>query len=116
MEVVFRPGLRHHPARFGIETLGIMVTTKPVLRFVPTLTEVVRPGAIPPTPLVDREALIEQVLQAVKPQLEQQMRAALHTLVEEQLRKTAPQWELDVQTAVKAAVAQALVQRKPPKI
>lgn len=92
-----------------------MLTTKPPNRFVPTLTEVVRPGLAPPTPAIDREVLVEQVLQALKPQLEQQLRAELYTLVEEQLCKALPQWQLDVETVVNAAVAQALAQRLPPK-
>jgi uncharacterized protein YgbK (DUF1537 family) len=92
------------------------VTTRPAARFVPTLTEVVRPGVAAPTTGIDREALVEQVFQAVKPRLEQQLRTALYALVEEQLCKAAPQWQEDVETAVNAAVAQALAQRLPPRI
>jgi hypothetical protein len=92
------------------------VTTKPAARFVPTLTEVVRPPVVNPTVAIDRVALVEQVLQAVKPKLEQQLRTALYALVEEQLCKLTPQWQEDVETAVNAAVEQALAQRFPPGI
>lgn len=93
----------------------MMATAKPATRFVPTLTEVVQPGVVPRTPAIDREALVEQVLQAVRPRLEQQLRTALYALVEDQLCKALPQWQLDVDTAVNAAVAQALTQRLPSK-
>ena len=92
------------------------VTTKPVARFVPTLTEVVRPGAASPASGVDREAIVAQVLQSLRPRIEHQLRTALYALVEEQLCKAAPQWQLDVEDAVNAAVAQALAQRIPPRI
>jgi hypothetical protein len=92
-----------------------MLTAKPPIRFVPTLTEVVRPGVAPPTPVIDREVLVQQVLQAVKPLLEQQLRTELYALVEEQLCKTQHQWQLDVETAVNAAVSQAMAQRRSPK-
>jgi hypothetical protein len=65
---------------------------------------------------MDRVALAEQVLQAVKPRLEHQMRTALYALVEEQLCKAAPLWQRDVEAAVNAAVDQALAQRMPPRI
>jgi hypothetical protein len=93
-----------------------MLKTKPALRFIPTLTEVVRPGVAPLPAPINPEYLVEQVLQAVRPRLEQQLRAALHALVEEQLRKASPQWQLDVENAVNAAVAQAVAQRMPPKV
>jgi hypothetical protein len=93
-----------------------MLTSKPPIRFVPTLTEVVRPGVAPPTAVIDREALVEHVLQALKPGLEQQLRTELYALIEEQLCKALPQWHLDVEMAVNVAVAQALVERMPPKI
>jgi hypothetical protein len=92
------------------------VTTKAAARFVPTLTEVVRPGVAPLTHGVDRGAIVEQVLQALRPRLEQQMRTALYAMVEEQLCKAAPLWQQDIEDAVDAAVTQALAQRIPPRI
>ena len=89
-----------------------MLTSKQLPRFVPTLTEVVRPGAARTVqPSIDRERLIEQVLQAVKPRLEQQLRQALGPLIEEHIRKASPQWRSDIEATVESAVAQLLVHR-----
>ncbi len=88
---------------------------KPVPRFVPTLTEVVRPGHASNGPLlVDREALVSQVLESLQPRLEQQLRITLHAVVEDQLRQASVQWQLEVENAVNAVVEQALSQRMPP--
>jgi hypothetical protein len=92
-----------------------MVPAKPANRFVPTLTEVVHPGTLASAPVIDRAALVEQVMQTVKPRLEQQLRTALYAMVEEQLCKAAPQWQLDVEAAVNAAVEQAIGKQTPPK-
>ena len=89
---------------------------KPVPRFVPTLTEVVRPGLGPHGPLLDREALVSQVLEALQPRLEQQLRIALHAVVEDQLRQASGQWQLEVESAVNAVVEQALSQNRAPPI
>lgn len=91
-----------------------MLISKPLPRFVPTLTEVVRPGAVRPVqPPIDRERLVEQVLQAVKPRLEQQLRQALVPLIDEHIRKASPQWRSDVEATVESAVAQLLAHRTP---
>jgi len=89
------------------------VTTKPTVRFVPTLTEVVRSSDEPTAPVFDHKALVEQVLQVLKPRLEQQLRTSLYALADEHLCKVGPQLELDIGIAVNAAVAQALTQRIP---
>jgi hypothetical protein len=91
-----------------------MQTTKPIPRFVPTLTEVVRPSLAVPGPVIDRDALVKQVLETLRPRLEQQLRTVLHSLVEEQLRKASGDWQIEVETAVKAAVEQVCAQRPPP--
>lgn len=85
-----------------------MPTNKPAPRFVPTLTEVVRPGLPKAPSAVDRDQLVEQVLQALKPRLEQQLRASLQMVVEQHLRTTAPQMQRDMEEAVEAAVSNAL--------
>jgi hypothetical protein len=90
-----------------------MQNTKSAPRFVPTLTEVVRLGPVAQRPLIDREALVRQVLETLKPRLEQQMRTALHALVEDQMRQTSSQWQLEVESAVNMAVEQALAQQVP---
>lgn len=91
-----------------------MLTSKPLPRFVPTLTEVVRPGAARTVqPSIDRERLIEQVLQAVKPRLEQQLRQSLGPLIDEHIRKASPQWHSDIESTVESAVARLLAHRPP---
>lgn len=93
-----------------------MSSLKPPPRFVPTLTEVVRPGVVPPvTAVIDPEHLTEQVLQAIKPRLEQQLRASLHAWVEEHMRRVAPQLQQDMEAAVKEAVTQATASQAAPE-
>ncbi|MES2584747.1 MAG: hypothetical protein V4627_18620 [Pseudomonadota bacterium] len=85
-----------------------MPATKPVPRFVPTLTEVVQPGR-PITPAaIDIEQLVQQALHLARPRLEQQLRVALHALVEQHLRVEAPRMQLELEEAIKAAVAQTI--------
>lgn len=91
-----------------------MSTSPPHPRFVPTLTEVVHPGAAPVAPPLDCDQLVEQVLQSLKPRLEQQLRAALQVQVEEQMRLVAAQWQLDIEDAVRDAVARATTTPLPP--
>ncbi len=92
-----------------------MPTTKPSGRFVPTLTEVVRPGQVAaPTP-IDRDRLVEQVLLTVKPRLEQQLRASLQVLVEQHMRAAAPRLQQDIEEAVNLAVALAMARMNRPK-
>ena len=88
---------------------------KPVPRFVPTLTEVVRPGQTVPPPQIDHDVLVEQVLQTVKPRLEQQLRASLQSLVEQHMRAVAPRLQHDIEEAVNLAVALALARLNRPK-
>lgn len=85
-----------------------MPTNKPAARFVPTLTEVVRPGLPKAPPAVDRNQLVEEVLRALKPRLEQQLRASLQLVVEQHVRTSASQMQHDMEEAVEAAVSNAL--------
>ena len=84
------------------------LTNKPATRFVPTLTEVVRPGTVARDATVDVERLAEQVLQEVRLRLEQQLRSTLHTLVEDELRKASSQWQVELETAVQSAIEREL--------
>lgn len=93
-----------------------MPSNKPLPRFVPTLTEVVRPGVAQPTQPLDREQLVQQVLHAVRPRLEQQLRQSLGVLIDEQIRQASPQWRTDIETTVESVVAQALAQRGLDKL
>ena len=79
-----------------------------VPRFVPTLTEVVQP--VPPTTAtaVDTQWLAEQVLQTVKPKLEQQLRASLQVVIEQHLQAAAPRLQQEMDEAIRVAVAHAL--------
>ncbi len=92
-----------------------MPTNKPVPRFVPTLTEVVRPGLPPRAIEIDPERLAEQVLQAVKPRIEQQLRASLQLLIEQHLRAAAPRLQHELEDAVLAAVTKAIARTNQPK-
>jgi len=85
-----------------------MPTNRPVPRFVPTLTEVVRASLPKAAPAVDSDQLVEQVLQTLKPRLEQQLRASLQGLVEQHLRDVAPRLQHDMEEAARAAVANAM--------
>lgn len=85
-----------------------MATNKPSGRFVPTLTEVVRPGIPAAYGAVDSEQLVHQVVQIVKPRIEQQLRASLQALVEQHMRLAAPGLQRDIEGAVRVVVAQTL--------
>lgn len=85
-----------------------MPANKPVPRFVPTLTEVVQPWLPITPPALDPEQLVQRALQLVGPRLEQQLRVSLHALVEQHLRVEAPRMQLELEEAIKAAVAQAV--------
>ena len=85
-----------------------MPDNKVVPRFVPTLTEVIQPGQPTAISAVDPKWLAEQVLQTVKPKLEQQLRASLQVLIEQQMRASAPQLQQDMEDAIRVAVAQTL--------
>lgn len=93
-----------------------MPSNKPLPRFVPTLTEVVRHGVAQPTPPLDHERLVEQVLQVVKPRLEQQLRQSLRVLIDEQIRQASPQWRSDIETTVESVVTRALAERGVDKL
>ena len=85
-----------------------MPTNKPAARFFPTLTEVVRPGLPKAPAAVDRNQLVEEVLHALKPRLEQQLRVSLQLLIEQHVRTSASQMQYDMEEAVEAAVSNAL--------
>lgn len=96
-----------------------MPASKPVPRFVPTLTEVVQPGLrsafAAGVPAIDAEQLVAQALELARPRLEQQLRASLQALVEQHLQSAAPRLQHDLEEAVRAAVAQTLAATAPPR-
>lgn len=85
-----------------------MPNIRSVPRFVPTLTEVVQPGQPHTVTAIDPEWLAQQVLETVKPKLEQQLRASLQVLIEQQMRSTAPKLQREMEDAIRVAVAHTL--------
>jgi hypothetical protein len=101
-------------------------------RFVPTLTEVVRPATAPvpatETPLmaaVDSAAiedqLVQRVLQRVDLILERRLREALGQLILEHTERLAPQLREEIESVVRQSVNHAFAQeleneKKPPGV
>lgn len=85
-----------------------MSTTKPSARFFPTLTEVVQPGIPLAAVPIDVERLTQQVLDRVKPRLEQQLRANLQTALDSYLRAALPQYHAELDAVVESVVNEAL--------
>jgi hypothetical protein len=99
-----------------------MKSTKPTSRFLPTLTEVVRPA--PPveesfananSPLeIDTDAMVDQVMQAVAPLVHAQLREMVTGVVEDQLKEMTPRIEQDLAAMVRVAVQGALAEIPNP--
>ncbi|MDP1656023.1 hypothetical protein [Hydrogenophaga sp.] len=87
-------------------------------RFLPTLTEVVRPVATgtettpsPQTttsPMPAAEALVERVMQRLTPTLETRLRAVVTALVQEQVSALEPYLWQEVDQALRQQVAEAV--------
>jgi hypothetical protein len=93
-----------------------MRSTKPTSRFLPTLTEVVRPPPVadespahtaPPLE-IDTDAMVDQVMLAVTPLVRAQLRDMVTGLVEAQLKEMTPRIEQDLAAMVRVAVQGAL--------
>jgi hypothetical protein len=79
-------------------------------RFVPTLTEVVRPATEPrPAPASDlsQEQIVEKVMQRVDLILERRLREAIAAAVLEQTRSIAPMLREEIEAVVRESVARA---------
>lgn len=96
-----------------------MRTVKPTSRFLPTLTEVVRPlspsaddSSVPVRPPMefDTDAMVDQVMQAVTPLVQAQLREMLSRVMETQLQEMTPRIEQDLASMVRAAVQGALAE------
>ncbi|AEG93036.1 hypothetical protein [Ramlibacter tataouinensis] len=88
-----------------------MAGRPPSPRFVPTLTEVVKPAgeAAPPVPAgVAEEQLVHRVMQRVEQELDKRLREAIATVVIEHTRTLGPLLRQEVEAAVRQAVSQAL--------
>lgn len=89
---------------------------KPTPRFLPTLTEVVQPPSPPEPPPradIDTEAMVAQVMQAISPHIETQLRALVVDMVQEQLRELAPRIQHDLEQMVRVAVEGAIAEIQP---
>lgn len=94
-----------------------MRSAKPTSRFLPTLTEVVRPpppaaeAAFAKAPAgFDTDAMVDQVMQAVAPLVQAQLREMVAGVVEAQLQAMTPRIEQDLAAMVRAAVQGALAE------
>lgn len=90
-------------------------------RFLPTLTEVVKPLAPPPgevaalspeTPvhnLLTEEALVAAVIERLLPDLESQLQRALQQSFQVQLERILPAVMIDLDVVVRAAIKTAVI-------
>ena len=85
-----------------------MSSAEPSARFFATLTEVVKPGIAVPQMPVDVERLTQQVIDRVRPRLEQQLRANLQSALDSYLRAALPQYHAEMDAVVESVVAEAL--------
>lgn len=76
-------------------------------RFVPTLTEVVRPAAAG-VGTVSEEQLVHRILQRVDLSLDRRLREAVASVVLEQTRDLGPLLRAEIELVVREAVAQAV--------
>ena len=83
-------------------------------RYVPTLTEVVHPEALPPAPaaaesapVVSHEDLVRRVMERIDATFEQRLREALAAAVIEQTRALGPLLREEIEAVVRQAVAEA---------
>ena len=77
-------------------------------RFVPTLTEIVRPNDFAATEMLEQQQLTDRLLQGIMPKVEAQLRATLQTLVQEQMRMLEPRLQQAVEMAARQAIAMAV--------
>lgn len=96
-----------------------MKSAKPTSRFLPTLTEVVRPPApaaeesfahTQPHLEIDTDAMVDQVMQAVAPLVQAQLREMVTGVVQAQLQEMTPRIEQDLAAMVRVAVQAALAE------
>lgn len=86
-------------------------------RFFPTLTEVVQPGApaqmsTPVLPAVDRERLVEQVLQQIAPVVEERLHEAVQAMLQDQMNALARRLHQEIEITVRQAVIQATTENQ----
>jgi hypothetical protein len=83
-------------------------------RFVPTLTEVVKPAGeekpAPPSSEASRDQVIQRVMQRVDLVLERRLREAIAATVIEQTRSIAPMLRSEIEAVVRETVEQAFAE------
>lgn len=92
-------------------------------RYVPTLTEVVHPAALPAvdaaaaTPTLSQEEMVRRVMERVDATFEQRLREALAAAVIEQTRALGPLLREQIEAVVRQAVAEAFQEEaaRPPR-
>ena len=93
-----------------------MSDRRPPPRYVPTLTEVVRPPdapgteAAPAAAALAQEEVVRRVLQRVDAMLERRLRERIAAVVIEQTQALAPLLQGEVESCVRQAVAEAFEQ------
>ena len=96
-----------------------MSTPKTTPRFLPILTEVVNPPSHAehgtPSAGVDIDVMVDQVMQAVTPHIESQLRELVNDVVQEKLRELTPRIQQDLALMVRAAVEGAVTEMSAPK-
>ncbi len=85
-------------------------------RFVPTLTEIVRPDDFLASGTLEQQQLADRLLQRIMPKVEAQLRASLQTLVQEHVRMLEPRLQQAVELAAREAIAQAVSSTLEPRV
>lgn len=94
-------------------TLSLLPQTQGELHVHDTTTRT-EPGfslmpATPAVPVIDKEALVADIVRSLLPRLEQQLRASLLALVEEQLVSHTARMREEVEAVVQVAVEKAIM-------
>lgn len=91
-------------------------------RYVPTLTEVVKPVTVSepaalagPMALMSQEQLVHRILQRIDLTLDGRLREAIATVVIEQTRSLGPALRQEIEAVVRKSVAEALEQELTPQ-
>lgn len=85
-------------------------TPQTPFRFVPTLTEIVRPNDHDAVDILEQQQLANRLLQRIMPQVEAQLRSSLQTLVLEHMRLLEPRLQQAVENATRQAIAKAVTE------
>ncbi len=84
------------------------------LRFVPTLTEIVRPNDFDTSSHMEQQQLTDRLLQRIMPKVEAQLRNSIQALVQDQMRLLEPRLQQAVELATRQAIAKAVTDELEP--